>query len=629
MSKLLLAPLLPLALLAAHDAESDRGVGSRADLVGTRVTDLDGTVRRIGIGVGLEREPRSTVLLFLDTGCPIANKYAPRLNELAREAAEKEVDFLGVISDPSTSAAEARAHRAEYGLDFPVLFDASGELADRLRPTHVPEAFVVDADDRLLYRGRVDDRFEAVGKQRASVTSHDLRDAIHGVAARTLEPTATEPVGCVFEAWTAPREAAPVTYNRDVAPILNANCVDCHRAGDVGPFPLDSYADARRRAKMIAEVTRGRSMPPWFAESDAAHFRDERALSRKQIALLQSWADSGAVEGRPEDLLPAPTYRDERWRLGQPDLVIEMPEPYEVPAEGDDIYRYFVVPSRLAQDRHIVAIDFRPGDPTVVHHCIAYLDRTGVAARIDALSEEPGFSVFGEQADSNGERFQPNGLDTSSQIAGWAPGTQPYVLPPGVGQRLEKGGDFVLEIHYHLTGKSTRDQSALALYFADGPVEREALGLVIGTQNIDIQPGEDLYLRHVYMDVPANMDVIDVSPHMHYLGKEVEVVATLPDSETKLLIGIDAWDFRWQGAYFYTEPVHLPKGARIDAFFSFDNSAENPFNPSTPPGRVREGWRTTDEMCLFYFTVVPEDPADAEAIFRETLRSFQRSGAPD
>ena len=203
------------------------------------------------------------------------------------------------------------------------------------------------------------------------------------------------------------------------------------------------------------------------------------------------------------------------------------------------------------------------------------------------------------------------------------------MLPPGFGSLLEAGGDFVLEIHYHLTGKATTDQSALALYFADEPVERYTQGLVIGTENIDIEPGNEDYWRHVYMEVPADMDVIDVSPHMHYIGKSVEVVATLPNGSEEALIRIDDWDFRWQGAYFYRQPVHLPAGSRIDAYFRFDNSAENPFNPSSPPIRVKEGWRTTDEMCLFYFTVVPEDEKDTDDIYRAMYASFTRSGAPE
>ena len=630
-SSLRLTPLLALVTAAGIGA-APAGGSDPVGILGARAVDLDGGVRRLGMDE-VTSPSRPVALVFLDTACPVSNRYAPDLNELASVAADSDVAFFGVLSDPTLSPEDARAHRDDYGLEFPVLFDSAGDLAKRLAPTHVPEAFVVDLEDRVMYRGRIDDRFVAVGTLRKEITSRDLADAIAAVAkGDSREPARTEPVGCLFEAWDAPRPDESITYHRDVAPILSANCVECHREGDVAPFPLETYEQAKRRARMMASVTRSRYMPPWFAEPDSGHFRDERRLGDRQIAVLEAWARAGTPEGDPEAALPAPEVSSSRWRLGEPDLLVEMPVEYEVPANGDDIYRYFVVPSELTEDQAIVAIDFRPGDPSVVHHCIAYMDRTGVARRIDEKSEAPGFSVFGEQYDADGERFEPNGLDTAQQIAGWAPGTQPYIMPEGVGSLLEAGGDFVLEIHYHLTGKATTDRSALALYFADDPDEsigRWAQGLVIGTQNVDIPAGEPEYWRHAWMEVPADMDVIDVSPHMHYLGKQVDVVATLPNGDEEPLIRIDDWDFRWQGAYFYRRPLHLPQGTRIDAYFRYDNSAENPFNPSSPPIQVGEGWRTTDEMCLFYFTVVPDDPSRTDDIYRAMFASFMRSGAPE
>jgi hypothetical protein len=478
-----------------------------------------------------------------------------------------------------------------------------------------------------VYRGRIDDRFEAVGKLRANVGSHELLDAVTalGGGGGSL-PEHAEPVGCVFEAWDGER-TREVSYHREVAPILAASCVECHRDGDVAPFPLTSYEDARRRAKTIAEVCSDGFMPPWFADTEAGLFRDERGLGQRELDVLRAWAAAGAPEGDPTEALPPPPLAEQRWRLGEPDLLVEMPVAFEVPADGDDVYRYFVIPNELTDERAIVAIDFRPGDPAVVHHCIAYLDRSGIARMNDEVDDRPGFSVFGKDAVRGVERFEPNGLDTAAQIAGWAPGTQPYRLPEGMGTRIEPGGDFVLEVHYHPNGKATTDRSAMALYYADEPVEPYTAGLVIGPENISIPPGDASYGRLVWMEVPHNLQVVEVSPHMHYLGKRVDVIATLPDGYEEPLIQIDSWDFRWQGAYFYRQPVSLPKGSRIDAYFEFDNSASNPFNPSSPPIRVQEGWRTTDEMCLFYFSVIPEKEEHLEDIYRAMYGSFRRSGA--
>ncbi len=600
---------LPLLLAAAADAQ----------ILDVRATDLEGVVRLLGTGDGL----RPVALVFLDAQCPISNRYGPRLNELHGVAREAEVELYGVLSDPTLTPAAAREYRDDYELDFPILFDSAGDLAARLSPTHVPEAFVVDKRDALVYRGRIDDRFEALGKLRPRVDSHDLLDAIEAVAeGRPPAHARTEPVGCLFEAWGDGGTPADVTYTRHVAPILNANCIDCHRPGDIGPFPLETYEDARRRARMIAQVARDRRMPPWHAEHGFGHFRDERALGERQIAVLQAWAEAGAPQGDAEAKLPPPPPRDSRWRLGEPDLLVEMPEPFEVPAQGDDIYRYFVIPSALTENKTVAAVDFRPGDPSVVHHCIAYRDPDGWARKMAAKDPQPGFDKFGDY--TRGTNIDRKLLLECEQIAGWAPGAQPYVLPPDAGMWLPAGGDFVLEVHYHLSGKRTSDRSALALYFADEPVERYVEGLVIGTEQIDIPAGESHYRRHVWMNVPADVDLIDVSPHMHYLGKEVEAVATLPDGTREPLIRINDWDFRWQGTYFFREPVRLPKGTRLDVRFRFDNSAENPFNPSSPPVRVKEGWRTTDEMCLFYLTVVPDDTGEAEGLYRAMFASFMR-----
>jgi len=588
-------------------------------LNGVRAVDVEGRAHLIGFD--LRAQP--VVLVFLGSECPVSRRYAPRLNELAREATARKVGFFGVISDPSVAPATARKFQDELGLAFPVLYDAAGDLAERLQPERVPEAFVLDAASRLVYRGRIDDRFAEPGKLRPRIDSEDLLAAVQAVAKGEAPPRArTDVVGCVFEGWTAPRE---ITWSRDVAPILFANCVECHRVGDVAPFALVEAGDAQKRAKTIAEATASRFMPPWKAATDHGTFRAERRLGPRQLEALRAWAAAGAPVGERAEALPAPPLPASRWRLGEPDYLVELPVDFDVSAEGDDIYRYFAVPSTLAGKRDVVAIDFRPGDPSVVHHCLAYLDVNGSARSMDEQDPGPGFSLFGKgslevKGDPDFVRAGP--------IAGWAPGNQPYAYPAGLAMELPGGIDFVLEIHYHKTGKATKDRSALAFYFADGPVERHVESLVIGTEQIDIPPGDDAFGRYVYMELPAGVELIDVTPHMHYLGREVEAFASLPGGEQVPLIKIDDWDFRWQDSYVYREPVRLPKGTLIEALFRFDNSAGNPFNPSSPPRRVLEGWRTTDEMCLFYFTIVPEEQETLAAVQSAAVQSFLRPSDP-
>ena len=489
----------------------------------------------------------------------------------------------------------------------------------RLRPTVVPEAFVVDAGGRLCYRGRIDDRFVAVGKPRTKVTHHELRDAIAALHTGGRAPESQPAVGCIFEAWTA---AVPesVTYTRDIEPLLRANCVECHVPGGIGPFPLDSYSSAKRRARMVAAVCEERVMPPWRA-ARSGRFRDERILSERQIALFRAWADAGAPKGEADAALPALDRRATKWRLGKPDLVLKMPRPFEIPAEGNDIYRYFVLPPKFPKDVVVTAMDFVPGDPTVVHHMNSFVDYSGRARKKDAEDEAPGFSVFGD-----GGFFDYSGADESGTIAvgGWTPGSDPYSLPPGYGIALERGGEVVIEVHYHLTGKATRDQSEIGFYFAKKPVSKYVDGMVIGTQELDIPANSGDYGRHSFMEVPADLVLTDITPHMHQLGKSLRATLIRPDGTFEPLITIRDWDLRWQNIYTFRQPLRVPKGSRIDVWFSYDNTEDNPDNPSSPPKRVRWGWGTDEEMAELWMGFVPDRPGDAEKIRAAAEASWYR-----
>ena len=577
-------------------------------VIGARMLDLAGRVRRLGEEDGL----KPVALVFLDDTCPISNRYAPELNTFYAQAQEAGMEFYGAMSSPYITRADAETYRDERGLSFPILFDASGDLAARLKPAVTPEAFVIDQDDRVVYRGRIDNRYASIGQLRGQITSHDLRDAIAAVSgASGAMPDPSVAIGCFFESWEKGPERQ-VTYTRDIAPILAANCVECHKADGIAPFPLESYRQARRRADTLAHVTAERIMPPWRADPNQGRFRDERILSERQIDLITTWAAAGAPEGDARELPPSHTVESAGWRLGEPDLVVAMPEAFEVPATGDDIYRYFVIPSELVEDKVVVGVDFRPGDPGVVHHANFFIDYTGRGRKKDGEDPEPGFSVFGTGGFMDYDGSEEGGFG----IGGWAPGSDPYELAPGLGMYLPRGGDFIFEVHYHLNGKATRDRSQMALYFADKPVDRYIDGLVIGTQDLQIPAGDSDYWRHVYMDVPAGFTLIDVFPHMHYIGTDVVATATLPGGTKLPLIRIGDWDFRWQNVYVYRKPVHLPAGSRIDVWFAFDNSDNNPANPNAPAAPVKWGWQTTDEMAEIWMTIVHDDWADRDALVK-------------
>ena len=593
------------------------GADGRVDLIGVRAIDVAGRPHRIGVEAGT---PQPAVLVFLDTACPVATRYVPVLNELHRRAQAGGVSFYGVLSNPDVTWREAADFARGFDVRFPVILDSTGDLALRLGPRVTSEAFAVSTANRLVYRGRIDDRYASIGRVRPRVTSHDLRDVIDALArGGDVEPYETEAVGCFHHDWNERgAEAGPVTYTRHVAPLLEANCVECHRQGGIAPFPLEGYRDARRWSRMIAHVTGERLMPPWRAEPGFGEFRDARRLGAHQIELLRTWARNGAPLGDPDDTMPAAARPRSKWRLGPPDLVLRMPEPFAVPAAGDDVYRYFVIPTGLVDDQAIVALDFSPGVPQVVHHANYLLDTQGVARAEDAKDPEPGFAVFG-----TGGFLDYNAWG----IGGWTPGADPWILDKGRGIWLPRGSDLVLEVHYHLNGKATRDQSEVALYFAREPVAEYLDGAVIGTQDLAIPSGEADCWRRFSMDVPAGLTLTDVTPHMHFLGREFIAIATLPDGGEQPLIRIADWDFRWQNSFAYREPVRLPAGSRIEVWVRYDNSAQNPQNPARPPRTVTWGWETTDEMAELWLGFVPDAPGDSDRIAAAAERSWYEPAA--
>ena len=606
-----LSALWPMTAAAAPKA------GDTVDLIGVRVTDVKGQHHRIGVSTG---KVQPAVLVFLDTACPVATRYVPTLNALHAEAAARGVALYGVLSNPAITWRASADFVDDFGIAFPVILDSAGDLALRLGPRVMSEAFVVSTGDRVVYRGRIDDRFAAVGRLRTRIASHDLRTVIEALAdGGEPEPYETEAIGCFHHAWDQPGATGngldEVTYNRHIAPLLEANCVECHRQGGIAPFSLEGYDNAKRWHRMVAFMTHERQMPPWRAVPGFGAFRDARRLSDHQIALLASWSENGARLGDADDTMPAPVRSPSKWRLGEPDLVLSMTEPFEVPADGDDIYRYFVIPSGFIEDKVVAALDFSPGDAKVVHHANYLMDYGGRARAEDAKDAEPGFSVFG-----TGGFLDYNAWG----IGGWAPGAEPYVLDKGLGMWLPKGGDLVLEVHYHLNGKATTDRSAVGFYFAKEPVSRYVDGVVIGTQNLRIPPGERNYWRRFSMDVPSGMTLTDVTPHMHFLGREFIAIATLPDGSETPLIRIADWDFRWQNTFAYREPVHLPAGSRIDAWMRYDNAADNPQNPALEPETVTWGWETTDEMSELWIGFVPDEPADRQRIVSASERSWYR-----
>lgn len=399
--------------------------------------------------------------------------------------------------------------------------------------------------------------------------------------------------------------AQEVNYSEHVAPIIYRHCATCHRPGEAAPFSLLGYDDVARRGQMIAAVTESRYMPPWKAEASHYRFRDERRLSDEEIATIRAWVDGGKLQGDPALEPPLPEFPG-GWELGEPDLVVEMKEGYSVNADGPDVYRNFVIPLGLTRDRWVRAIALRPSARQVVHHVLYFTDTSGRARVADQRDSEPGFAGVGSAF-----LFTPMG--------GWAVGQQPYFYPEGVSVKAARGADLVLQYHFHPTGKPELEQSKIGIYFAEKAPERQLVDIQLPVYfgilaGIDIPAGEADYRVRDSFVLPVDVEGMVIGGHAHYIGKEMRMVATLPDGETRTLLEIKDWHFAWQDQYVFAEPAGLPKGTKLSVEIRWDNSAENPHNPTNPPVRVKWGEESKDEMGSITLQLLPARAEDAKAL---------------
>lgn len=412
-------------------------------------------------------------------------------------------------------------------------------------------------------------------------------------------------------AMRAASDTGPVTFNRQIAPIIYQNCSVCHRPDEAAPFSLLSYHDVVRKAKTIGKATASGIMPPWKAEPASYAYRDERRLTADQIALIQAWVAQGMPEGDAAEK-PEPPKFASGWLLGEPDLVVEMPAAYHVPADGPDIYRNIAVPLGLTEDKWVTAIDMRPSARTVVHHVLYFADGNGRIHERPQQGSEPGFS--GMRAGG-----------ASIPLGGWAVGAQPHFYPDGLALRLPKGSDLVVQYHFHPTGKPEAEKSLIGLYFAKKAPKRTLTRIPMPPHyslfsGLDIPAGEkDFVIRDSYT-LPVAVDGVGIGAHAHYLATKLKMTATLPGGEVKTLLLIKDWDFAWQDRYFFKDMVPLPAGTKLDAEIHWDNSAENPHNPSTPPIRVAWGEESKEEMGSISLIAVPHDESDLPALRGDVAR---------
>jgi peroxiredoxin len=577
---------------------------------------------------------KATVVVFLSFDCPMSVSYLKPLGDLSKAYRDKGVNLIA-LCPCDDSAAQIAKQAKEYDLPFRVFRDNDFAVTQAMGATVTPQVFVLDAKGEVLYAGLIDDGYSKRLVQNRTSSQHYLHDAIDAILAGKSPTTAkTDPIGCRIIQTPKRGTSLEVTYRRDVQPIIQNRCQSCHRPGEVGPFSLMTYMSAVHWSDDIKEFTQNRKMPPW-KPTGGKEFQLERRLTDKELQTIAKWVDNGCPEGDPKDA-PPPKKFTKGWYLGEPDLVLTVPEEFVLGPTGPDQFRVFVIPTGLKEDKYVVAFEVRPGNPKIVHHTLNFFDATGNARKLEKEAQDklkanppgpnavdvgPGFSS------SMGIGFRPSAADLAKSkppigaLGGWAPGILPKYLPEGIGYPLPASSDFVIQVHYHRDGRLEKDRTQVGLYFAKKPIEKSMLGLVVpGRFKPDptfkgrfaamgyIPAGDEHFVAHGALIAMEDCTMYTVMPHMHLLGKSVKITMTPPDGKAETLIEVADWDYNWQEQFLLKTPIKVKSGTRFDIEAVYDNSSKNPLNPSNPPVDVRFGEQTTNEM-LFGFLGATKDHA--------------------
>ncbi|MCC6487709.1 MAG: redoxin domain-containing protein [Candidatus Hydrogenedentes bacterium] len=531
------------------------------------------------------RQSKAVVLFFAGNGCPIVRKSIANLKALRDEYSEKGVTFLFINSNPEDDRESVLKECEEYQIDLPVLLDEAQLVARTLKVDRTATVFVaVPKDWRIVYRGAVDDRLD-YGAQKPEASHAWLKDALEAVLAdRAVAMPLTEPKGCLIDFQPEPKK---LSYSRHIGPMLREKCAGCHSEGNIGPFPLDCYEEVAGRSRMVREVIMTKRMPPWHASEGAAVFRNDASLDLDEVRRLVAWIDQGAPRGKGKDPLEGVKPATSAWPLGEPDIVISMPGPVHVPADGVVEYQYIRVPYTGTEDVWLRAADVLPGDRSVMHHALVFL-RYPEHLRDRQPEYEGGLDGF---------------------FAGYVPGMRPAEFPEGTAKFVPAGSEFVFQLHYSPTGKPADDLTRLGLYLHKGEPKRTLYTRAATETDFAIPPHDPAYAAKAAFTINKDTVLYSMSPHMHFRGKKFRYTAAYPDGSSEILLDVPHYDFNWQTMYELEKPKLLPAGTRILCDGAFDNSASNPMNPDSGSW-VYFGEQTFEEMFIGYLRYAYAEEGD-------------------
>jgi hypothetical protein len=431
-----------------------------------------------------------------------------------------------------------------------------------------------------------------------------------------LGMTSTVTNGAPQQAASAP--AAAPTFSADVAPIMYAKCVACHRPGEVAPMSLITFKDVRPWASSIRDKVSSRVMPPWHADRQYGAFRNEQSLTQAEIETIVKWVNSGAPEGNPSRMPALPKF-PEGWQIGTPDVVLEMPTAYQIPAKGEIPYQYFEVATNFTEDRWMQAGEVRAGDRAHVHHIIVYVKEPNPTPRPNVMTNRPIMSAAPAAAVAPPAlrpaaaprpeaAASPVARTGDQMLVNWAVGEDAPVFLPGMAKRIPKGSTLVFQMHYTTNGTPSSDKSKIGLIFAKEPPKREVRTGMILNPLFAIPPGAANHEIAAEGTFTEDVNVWSLHPHMHLRGKDMTYTATYPDGRSEIVLRVPKFDFGWQTDYWLAKPLTLPKGSKLHVSAHYDNSTANRANPD-PTATVRWGDQTWEEMMIGFFTYTVEGKA--------------------
>ena len=563
---LILAAVAPIAFSPALLDAGEVKVGTQAGKF--TVTDIRFSPRTLD-DYG---KPKVVVMVFTSAGCLLAKRYLPKLKELSAQYSGKDVQFIAVNEAADDSLMDVARQALEHGVEFPFVKDFSGGCAKALGVTRTPEAVVLNADRVICYRGRIDDQYR-LGGDRPAANRADLKEAIEDVLAGrkvSVEETAVD--GCAISFPEPVPEKTTLTYAKDIAPLLNKHCVECHRPGTAAPFVLTEYEKVAAKASSIAEAVEIQQMPPWFAHPGFGTFSNHRGLSASERSSIVQWARGGKPSGDLSQAPAPPVFSSAKWSIGEPDLVVSALTEEKLPATGYIPYRYVVLPYVFPHDTWVQGIEIMPSNQKVVHHAnLAFAKIT--------------------------EKFDQD----HNFLTGKVPGGIAVNLNSGVAMMIPRGSVLAFQIHYVTTGKEEADRISVGLRFAREPVDKRVRYKIIDNGRFKIPPGASAYPVRAEKELECEATGIALFSHMHLRGKDSTFTARYPDGKSETLLSMPNYSFGWQLSYVW-EPGkrQFPKGTKIECLSHFDNSPFNPFNPD-PKATVKYGPQTYHEMMQGFF----------------------------